>query len=66
MSEQTSERIAPPLMKVLIGGEFPDTGFSWGEVCYFQLVDGVWEPYSGFGEILPADGFVITGSRTGA
>ena len=46
------------LMRALLGGSFPDTGFDWDLVKEFRLEDGVWEPYDGW-EILPADGFVI-------
>jgi hypothetical protein len=46
-------------MKALIG-TFPDTGFAWELVHHFKLEDGVWEPYNGYGEILPAHGLRIT------
>ncbi len=51
--------MAPEMRRRLIGGEFPDTGFSWEFVNYFKYEDGAWEPYDGFDEILPAVGFII-------
>ncbi len=51
----------PALMKRLLGGCFPDIGFHWPAVAYFkQEDDGVWEPYNGCHELLPAPGFRIT------
>jgi len=52
--------MSPEMMLQLLGGSFPDTGFSWDMVAEFRLENGVWEPYSGIGEILPACGFRIT------
>ena len=52
--------MAPEMMRRLLGGKFPDTGFSWEFVKYFNHHgEGFWEPYNGFDEILPAAGFVI-------
>lgn len=52
--------ISPALMKRLLGGRFPKTGFSWDCVKYFKCEkDGSWQPYNGFNEILPAVGFRI-------
>jgi len=51
--------MSPEMMKRLLGGSFPDTGFAWEAVEEFRLENGVWEPYNGFGEILPANGFRI-------
>ena len=53
------EIMVPEMMRKLLGGEFPDTGFSWECVTFFKYEDGVWEPYNSFDEILPAAGFVI-------
>ena len=54
------DRMPPEIMRALLGGEFPDTGFGWESVLYFKLEDGVWEPYDGFDEILPGAGFRIS------
>ena len=59
------EKLMPKTMSVemmrrLLGGQFPNTGFSWNLVFEFRLEsNGVWEPYNEFGEILPANGFRI-------
>lgn len=40
----------------LICGELPDTGFTWEIVSYWEFQDGKFEPYDGYGDILPACG----------
>lgn len=56
----TSNIMAPEMMRLILGGEFPNTGFSWKCVSYFKLEeDGTWQPYNGMGEILPAHGFKV-------
>ena len=58
--QQLPKRITPSFMCMLLGGVFPDNGFTWNSVSYFQLEDdGVWEPYNAFDEILPTNGFMI-------
>ena len=54
------DKMAPEIMRKLLGGKFPDTGFSWEYVKYFKYEGGIWEPYDGFNEILPAAGFRIS------
>lgn len=54
------DTMAPEMMRLLLGGKFPDTGFGWDSVEYFKLEEGVWEPYGGFDEILPGAGFKIS------
>ena len=49
----------PEMMKRLLGGRFPNTGFSWDIVHHFKLECGVWEPCDESGEILPAIGFRV-------
>lgn len=57
---QMPDRMSPEMMRRLLGGSFPDNGFSWDCVHHFKLEDdGTWEPYNSFGEILPAPGFKI-------
>ena len=56
-------KIDPELVKHLIGGSWPDTGFSWSCVDYFVFENGVLEPYDFFG-ILPADGFILEAKAT--
>jgi len=56
--------MAPEMMRKLLGGKFPDTGFSWEYVKYFKYEEGIWEPYDGFNEILPATGFIINVEAT--
>ncbi len=56
--------MTPEMMRRLLGGKFPDTGFSWDCVYEFRYepdeVGGTWEPYNQFGEILPGNGFKVT------
>ena len=51
------DRMSPAMMRRLLGGKFPNTGFSWDMVYEFRLEGGTWEPYNCFDEILPANGF---------
>ena len=52
-----SKTMRPEMMRRLLGGKFPDTGFSWDCVYEFRYEDGAWHPYDEFGEILPAVSF---------
>ena len=49
----------PEMMKRLLGGKWPKTGFAWECVQYFKFEQGTWQPYNGMNEILPAAGFTI-------
>jgi hypothetical protein len=58
--------MTPAMMRRLLGGRFPNTGFSWDMVYEFRWESdcpgsktGTWEPYNEFNEILPASGFAI-------
>ena len=51
--------MAPGMMRKLLGGKFPDTGFAWEYVKYFKYEEGIWEPYNCYDEILPAPGFIV-------
>ena len=64
------DAMPPEMMRRLLGGKFPDTGFNWSMVHHFRFEDGAWEPYNWepyncFGEILPACGFRISVKRFG-
>jgi len=54
-------RISGETMKKVLGGKWPDArGFGWDIVDHFRLKDGQWEPYNGFGEILPGPSLKLT------
>jgi len=51
--------MTPEMMRRLLGGKFPNTGFSWDSVYEFRFEGEAWEPYNEFDEILPATGFEV-------
>ena len=54
------DRMSVPMMRRLLGGEFPyANGFDWEAVSHFKFEDGHWEPYNAYGEILPVAGFSV-------
>ena len=58
-SDPMPKTMSPAMMKRLLGGRFPNTGFSWDSVKYFKYENKTWQPYNAFDEILPAVGFRI-------
>lgn len=37
---------SPEQVKLLCGGELPESGFAWETVVFFKFEDGCFEPYS--------------------
>jgi hypothetical protein len=65
-AQQPMPKTMPPeMMRRLLGGKFPDTGFNWSMVYEFRFIgkEGTWEPYNEFGEMLPANGFRIEAKK---